>query len=153
MMASRWPPRTPVAAAGLLWAGSRLLLLCPTYKQTWTLPGGCVEEGESPLVGCLREVREETGLIRAAGVLRCVDYRRPGAGEGGLRFVFDLGELADAEEQLLQLPPEEIAASRFVMPDETLRLLDAAQARRVSAVLSSGAGVLYLEDGVVPDRT
>ncbi|HSX00400.1 MAG TPA: NUDIX hydrolase [Patescibacteria group bacterium] len=29
----------------------------------WTLPGGGLHKGEAPLVGCLREVREETGLV------------------------------------------------------------------------------------------
>ena len=62
MRSLSWPPRTPVAAAGLVWEGPRLLLLRTTYKPTWTLPGGCVEEGESPLQACLREVEEETGL-------------------------------------------------------------------------------------------
>ena len=87
-----WPPRTPVAAAGLIWEGPRLLLLRTTYKPNWTLPGGCVEEGESPLQACLREVEEEPGLIRTTGTLRCVDHRKPDDRVvGGLRFIFDLG--------------------------------------------------------------
>jgi ADP-ribose pyrophosphatase len=31
-------------------------------RLTWELPGGIVDEGESPLACCQRELREETGL-------------------------------------------------------------------------------------------
>jgi len=104
--APSWPPRTPAAAAGLIWEGPRLLLLRTTYKPTWTLPGGCVEEGESPLQACFREVEEETGLIRTTGTLRCVDHRKPDDDRvvGGLRFIFDLGALQLGENQTLRLP-------------------------------------------------
>lgn len=33
----------------------------------WTLPGGRVEAGESPIEALLREVREETGFVVEAG--------------------------------------------------------------------------------------
>ncbi len=59
------------------------LLLLPTYKPTWTLPGGCAEDGESPLAACLCELREETGLVCDSGRLCRGDYRHPGPGAGG----------------------------------------------------------------------
>ena len=147
-----WPPRTPVAAAGLIWEGPRLLLLRTTYKPTWTLLGGCVEEGESPLQACLREVEKETGLIRTTGTLRCVDHRKPDDDRvvGGLRFIFDLGALQLGEIQALRLPAEEIAESRLVTPDEACHLVDTAQARRLATVLKSLLEVIYLEDGISP---
>lgn len=135
-----WPPRTPAAAGPLLWAGERLLVLRPTYRPTWTLPSGCLEDGESPLTACLREVREETGFERSIGVLRCVDHRSPGPGVGGLRFLFDLGALAAHEEQSLRLPAEEIAEYRLVTPEDACALLDDAQGRRLTAVLLAPPG-------------
>ena len=142
-----------MAAAGLIWEGPRLLLLRTTYKPTWTLPGGCVEEGESPLQACLREVEEETGLIRTTGTLRCVDHRKPDDDRvvGGLRFIFDLGALQLGEIQALRLPAEEIAESRLVTPDEACHLVDTAQARRLATVLKSLSAVIYLENGVSPE--
>ena len=39
----------PVAARALFLDGaSRVLLVHPTYKDTWDIPGGYVERGESP---------------------------------------------------------------------------------------------------------
>src|SRR5687768_11944137 len=52
------------ASAGALVRGrkGRLLILKPTYKGGWTIPGGIVEIGESPWEACRRETREESGL-------------------------------------------------------------------------------------------
>jgi 8-oxo-dGTP pyrophosphatase MutT (NUDIX family) len=34
-------------------------LLEPTYKEDWEIPGGIIEENESPREACKREVLEE----------------------------------------------------------------------------------------------
>ena len=39
-----------------------LLVTKPTYKQGWSLVGGTVDEGESPLRAAARETGEEVGL-------------------------------------------------------------------------------------------
>ena len=39
-----------------------LLLVNPTYKPQWEIPGGLVELNESPHTACIREVKEEIGL-------------------------------------------------------------------------------------------
>ena len=72
-------PRIPASAGGLIRDGSvRLLILKPTYKSGWTVPGGQIEAtGESPWEGCRREVSEETGLQVSTGRLVCVDFLRP----------------------------------------------------------------------------
>ena len=42
---------------------SRVLLTLRKDNGSWCLPGGMIEPGESVSEGCIREVKEETGLI------------------------------------------------------------------------------------------
>ena len=58
---------TPRVAAGALFFDDqgRVLLVHPTYKDTWDIPGGYVERGESPAAACRRELKEELGIDRA----------------------------------------------------------------------------------------
>ncbi|MGW0970924.1 NUDIX domain-containing protein [Streptomyces sp. NPDC002516] len=54
----------PRMAAGALFfdADGRVLMVEPTYKDYWDIPGGYVETGESPLQAADREVHEELGI-------------------------------------------------------------------------------------------
>ena len=52
----------------------RLLILKPTYKSGWTIPGGVMEaDGETPWEACRREVREECGIEVRRGRLACME--------------------------------------------------------------------------------
>ena len=140
-----------------------LLILKPTYKSGWTIPGGVMEaDGESPWEACRREVQEECGLLVRAGRLACVDFRRPraarapgsaGAGRagrpGGIRFLFDCGALDDADFGTVVLQPEEICEHRLAPLPVALQLLRGPIRRRVRAASSASAadGAVYLEDG------
>ena len=122
-------PRVPASAGALIGDGSgRILVLKPTYKSGWTIPGGQMEaEGESPWEACRREVLEETGLTVTSGRLVCVDFLRPRSRRpGGLRFLFDCGSVG---------------------PEDAVRLLSGPVGRRVGRALAS-TGPLYLEEGV-----
>ena len=84
---------TPRVASGVLFrdADNRVLLVKPTYKQGWDIPGGYVEPGESPKQAAVREVTEELGVTLPVGRLLVIDWA-PQDGEGDkLLFVFDGG--------------------------------------------------------------
>ena len=142
-------PAIPVSAGALIFdRAGRLLILKPTYKTGWTIPGGVMEnDGETPWDACQREVREECGIELRSGRLACVDFRsgRPGH-PGGIRFLFDCGPAVDAALAAIKLQPEEIAEHRFVPLDTALALLRPPIRRRVRAV-SRHRGFVYLEDG------
>jgi len=142
-------PRIPASAGALLRDdGGRILVLKPTYKSGWTIPGGQIEEdGESPWEGCRREVAEETGLAVVTGRLVCVDFLHPRPGRpGGVRFLFDCGLPKAARRDALVLQDSEIEDARWVTPPEADHLLSGPVGRRVARGLAS-VGTVYLEDG------
>ena len=142
-------PGIPVSAGALIFdRAGRLLILKPTYKSGWTIPGGVMEaDGESPWEACQREVREETGLEVSHGRLVVMDFRRPKeARPGGIRFLFDCGQVSDAALADLKLQPEEISEFRLVPLPDALTLLRGPIRRRVRAA-TKGRGLVYLEHG------
>ena len=126
----------------------RLLILKPTYKAGWTIPGGQMEaDGETPWEACRREAREESGVEIDTGRLACVDFLRPREGRpGGVRFLFDCGVLDAEESGQVEVQAEEIAEFCFVPVAEALELLSGPLRRRVRAALRGGT-CQYLEDG------
>lgn len=143
-------PRLPASAGALLHDGAgRILVLKPTYKSGWTVPGGQVEEdGESPWQACRREVAEETGLVVTTGRLACVDFLHPRPHRpGGVRFLFDCGVVPAADRDRIVVQPDEIGDHRWVVPDEAVRLLSGPVGRRVARALGVD-GTVYLEDGL-----
>jgi 8-oxo-dGTP diphosphatase len=142
-------PAIPVSAGALIFdQAGRLLILKPTYKTGWTIPGGVMEaDGETPWDACRREVREECGIEVRSGRLACTDFRpgRPGH-PGGVRFLFDCGPVDDAALAGITLQPEEIAEYRLVPLDVALALLRRPVRRRVRAA-SRHRRFVYLEDG------
>ena len=142
-------PGIPVSAGALIYdRAGRLLILKPTYKSGWTIPGGVMEaDGESPWEACQREVREETGLEVSRGRLAAMDFRRPREGRpGGIRFLFDCGQLSDQALAGLKLQLEEISESRLVPLPDALTMLRGPIRRRVRAA-TRGRALVYLEDG------
>jgi ADP-ribose pyrophosphatase YjhB (NUDIX family) len=142
-------PAIPASAGALIFdRDGRLLILKPTYKKGWTIPGGVMEaDGETPWQACQREVHEETGLQVSRGRLVCVDFRpaRPGRA-GGIRFLFDCGVLGGTALDSVVLQAEEISESRVLPLAQALPLLSKPVRRRVKRATRSST-VLYLEDG------
>jgi 8-oxo-dGTP diphosphatase len=140
------------AAAALITSpAGDVLLVKPNYRALWSLPGGILEDGEPPHVGCAREVREELGVSVPVGPLLAVDWIAP---EGQrpkplIAFVFDGGVLADPSAIVLQR--SELDEFRFVAPSAMPELLPPHVAVRVAAALSArDSGATYGGAAYVP---
>lgn len=131
----------------------RLLIVKPTYKEGWEIPGGTVDANESPLAACIRETREELALERRPRRLLSVDF----TGETkqrteSLNFIFDGGVLSAAEIAAIRLPEKELSEYRLLEPEEALKLLNRRLRRRVRYCLPllDSLLTLYLEEQEPP---
>src|ERR1051326_7997748 len=68
------PAKRMAAGAVFLDARSNILIVKPTYRPDWLLPGGTVEAHESPREACRREIKEELNLDVSLDKLLCVEY-------------------------------------------------------------------------------
>ncbi len=139
---------TPRVAAGALFldGAGRVLLVHPTYKDTWDIPGGYVERGESPAAACRREISEELGLDRTPHRLITVDWA-PHEREGDkMLFLFDCGDLG-ADEQRIQLDGDELDRWEWVELDQLDSYVLPRIARRIRTAKGGGTSASYLEHG------
>nr|WP_223185274.1 NUDIX hydrolase [Streptomyces sp. CBMA152] len=141
----------PRMAAGAVFSDfrGRVLLVRPSYKPMWEIPGGYVESGESPLAACRREVQEELGITPPIGPLLVVDWA-PSEREGDkVLYIFDGGELSADEAASLRLAPDELLAAEFHPVQDLDRLLIPRLARRVeqAAAARVHGHPVYLEHG------
>ena len=128
----------------------RVLLVRPTYKPTWEVPGGAVEADESPAAAVAREVREELGFSLPIGRLLVVDWLPPRYPKTeGLMLLFDGGVLDDSLTQQFDLPADELGEWDFVEADRLDAYVTEHMARRLRAALGvlELGGMRYLESG------
>jgi 8-oxo-dGTP pyrophosphatase MutT (NUDIX family) len=130
-----------------------ILIVKPTYRPDWLLPGGTTEADESPRVGCEREIVEELGLEISLSALLCLDYvpARTDINEA-VMFIFYGGVLTAEQIEQIVLPADELSEFRLVPPAEALELLNPRLARRIMPSLQAleTSSTAYLEDGQSP---
>ncbi|MEF9886882.1 NUDIX hydrolase [Streptomyces sp. P9-A4] len=122
------------------------------------MPGGAVDENESPAQGAARELREELGVTMTVDRGLAVDWGSADSIDapadmrfpGELLHVFDGGVWDDDRIGEIRLPPSEITAVEFVEPARLPELLSPADARRALSALRArinSAGTALLENG------
>nr|GID87304.1 NUDIX hydrolase [Actinoplanes derwentensis] len=142
---------TPRIAAGALFFDdeNRVLLVKPTYKAGWDIPGGYVEPGESPHAALVREIKEEIGLTKESTNILAVDWAPTDREGDKILFVFDGGMLTKEEISQIHFKDGEIAECQFVSATDLGRYLPPRLIRRVStSIQAKQKGVpVYAENG------
>ncbi|MEV5211652.1 NUDIX hydrolase [Micromonospora sp. NPDC053740] len=152
MTANEMPPMaTPRVAAGALFFNNEghVLLVRPSYKNHWDIPGGYVEPGESPRAACVREIEEELGLTTAVGPMLVVDWA-PAEHEGDkLLFIFDAGSLNTEQEQAIRFADGELTEWRYVAVGDLERYGPPRLTRRLRAAVAArySGNAVYAEHG------
>lgn len=103
-------------AAGVLFRdqADRVLLVEPSYKAVWEIPGGAVEADEAPWAAAARELVEELGVDRPLGRVLVIDWVRAHDGKpDGVVFVFDGGVLDETDVDGLVFTDGEILSAEF----------------------------------------
>jgi DNA-binding transcriptional MerR regulator/ADP-ribose pyrophosphatase YjhB (NUDIX family) len=144
-------PKKRTAAGALFTDGrGRILLVEPTYKPHWQLPGGVVDADESPLAATTRSVRRELGLTVVPGRLLAVDWVPPSPGRiEGLLFIYDGPTLSSEQIESIVLPLPELRAWKWCADDELAQRLPSHMLRRTRAAVQARTDgtTRYLEDG------
>jgi ADP-ribose pyrophosphatase YjhB (NUDIX family) len=127
-------------AAGVLFrdTADRVLLVEPSYKPNWEIPGGAVEADESPWATATRELAEELDWDRPIGRLLVVDYVRPqDSRPEGVVFVFDGGLLDETDLAGTVFADAEIVSAGFHTLDQAAGLVKPLLADRLAAALEA----------------
>lgn len=149
------PKKRIIAGALFTDTAGRLLILQPSYRTSWTMPGGMVEDGESPRQACIREVREEIGIEFRPGRLLCVDYNThsdSGLESESIKFIFDGGVLDAGAIAEIRIDQKEIIGYEFAEPESAYARLDSQIIARIRHELEARqkGTVAYLENGEIP---
>ncbi|MFF1776962.1 NUDIX domain-containing protein [Streptomyces virginiae] len=141
-------PGHPMTAGVLITdPADRLLIVHPAKGGPWHLPGGIVEQGESPLDAARREAREELGIdidVREYDLfaVEWLQATRPGRRD---RVVFLFAGPVLDHDAAISLQPDELDMWRWAVRRELDGLLHPAVARRIVGPLQTPGAATYLE--------
>jgi 8-oxo-dGTP pyrophosphatase MutT (NUDIX family) len=116
------PKKRVAAAMVILNSKNQLLIVKPTYKDHWSLPGGVVERDESPLDACIRETFEEIGLKLKPKELLLTRYvKKPELENEFIHFLFYAGKIECKKIKYIKLAEDEIEKFKFVNFDQIVK--------------------------------
>ena len=99
--------------------GDRVLMVHERERACWELPGGGIEDGESPREAAVRELREETGQHIEGDALHFAGFTKTALGESQ-RVLYGAVYTARTQDPAPFAPNDEISAIHWRAGDEPL---------------------------------
>lgn len=142
------PPQRRIGSLGIVRNADGAVLFVekkeakPEHPSPFYLPGGCVEENEPVLDGLVRAAQHKLGVKLSPGRLLAVHHmyekdHGSHVSKEGYNLLFDCGVMEAEPEFVLA---ENVAAARWVMPEDMEHHLMTFTAARVRAALRALAG-------------
>ena len=143
---------TKRGAAGVIFFNGKkeILIVKPNYRDGWLLPGGAIDDNESPRQAAIREIKEELDLQINNLQLVCVDYKiKHDYKPEGYFFVFYGGKLSNKEIENIKLQDKELTEMKFVDMTEAKGKLMPGIVNRLDEVMVAikNNRIVYLENG------
>jgi len=140
-------PTKRISVSGIIRDQSgKILIVKPSYRDGWLLPGGVVEPNESPVDALKREIHEELGITVTIGKLKCTDYVLAHRQyHESIHLMFDCGMLNRAEIEMLRVDGREILDFRLADSVDAINHLVPSLASRLKSVETGRTG--YFQNG------
>jgi 8-oxo-dGTP diphosphatase len=135
-------PKKPIGAAAIIFNSKKeLLIVKPSYREGWLVPGGTVDALESPDMACIREIKEEVGLdiqsVKFLGVYHMTGKTAEGMAYDSMQFMFYVGILTDEQVKSIVLQEKELVEYRFLPMNEAVELLADKLDKRINRALEA----------------
>ena len=148
-------PRRHSAAGALFFNDDdEILIVKPSYKPHWSIPGGIVEDHEVPKAAMIREIKEEIGLSitpKRLLLVDCLPHRPLEQKLASYQFIFDGGHLSHAQIAKIKLCPNEMTSYSFVDAGTAISLMGKSMARELDMAIQAyhSNTTYYLEHGQI----
>lgn len=148
-------PAKRMGAGVLLFSpDGHLLIVKPSYKEGWAVPGGVSEKNESPFDTAYRETKEEIGLEISKDRLALFGIRytdeRDGLSEG-VELYF-MTTLTEQELTSITLQASELSDKKLVDPSEIDKYTDHPHMKAIVAGLNAGHVPVFIHNETVETR-
>ncbi len=129
--------RHTASGAFIFSAQNQLLILKPSYKDGWNLPGGVSDQFESPYQTVIRECKEETNLDIHIKDLVLIDYSRKIIDDYEHDYIEFYFTATVKNLSEIQIDKEEIIDYKFVDITESQNYLTQNYHTRLTAFLNA----------------
>lgn len=140
-------------ACGVIFFNNKeeILIVKPSYKDHWSIPGGVIDLNESPRQAAIREIKEEISLNIDKIDLLSIDYYRNANSFKGeaIHFTFFGKKLDENLIKQIQVDGQEIVEFQFIAMEKALTLVSKEMSKRIVMAMKAieNGRILYLEEG------